>query len=274
MPGKKIKAILFDLGETLLNFGRVNTTEIFRQSAKATYEFLRSCKQPLGSFTWYFLHSMTAFRFRCLVSMLTGKDFDTILLLKTIGTKKGLTLSEDQWRQLGWLWYEPLAKQARIEPKLKETLSCLKQMGLKLGIVSNTFISEGSLDRHLAQFGILDFFTLRIYSYQVAFRKPDIRIFQTAAQQIGEPPGNILFVGDRINKDVSPALRAGMQAVLKEAYTNIGKTIPEGVLKISRLAELPKLIEKINGNCPAAVRAENDGPRNTINNKTQKEFCV
>ncbi|MFA5251772.1 MAG: HAD family hydrolase, partial [Phycisphaerae bacterium] len=272
--GKKIKAVLFDLGETLLDFGRVNTTKVFRQSAKGTYEFLRSCKQPLGSFTWYFLHSMTAFRFRCLVSMLTGKDFNALLLLKRIGIKKGLTLSEDQWRQLGWLWYEPLAKQARIEPKLKETLSCLKQMGLKLGIVSNTFISAGSLDRHLAQFDILDFFTPRIYSYQVDFRKPDIRIFQTAAAQIGEPPSNILFVGDRINKDIIPALRAGMQAVLKGAYTNIGKEVPEGILKISRLAELPGLIETINSSYPAVVRDENNEPRNTSDNKTPKEFCV
>ncbi len=274
MPGKKIKAVLFDLGETLLNFGRVDTTKVFRQSAKVTYEFLRNLNQPLDSFTWYFWHSMMSFRFRCLVSMLTGKDFNALLLLKTIGIKKGFTLSEDQWRQLGWLWYEPLAKQAQTEPKLKETLSGLKQMGLKLGIVSNTFISAGSLDRHLAEVGILDFFTPRIYSYQVDFRKPDIRIFQTAAAQIGELPSDILFVGDRINKDVTPALRAGMQAVLKEAYTNTGKKIPEGVCKISRLAELPGLIEKINGSCPAAARAESNEPRHTINCKTQKEFCV
>jgi putative hydrolase of the HAD superfamily len=247
MPGKKIKAVLFDLGETLLDFGRINTTKIFRQSAKLTYEFLQSCNKPLGNFQWYCWHSMIAFRFHCLVSSLTGKDFNALLLLKKIGIKKGFTIDEDQLRQLGWLWYEPLAKLARIEPRLKATLASLKQMGLKLGIVSNTFISAGSLDRHLAQFGILDFFPIRLYSHQFAFRKPDIRIFQTAAQQIGEPPQDVLFVGDRINKDIVPALKVGMQAVLKEAYTNIGGKIPKDVWRISRLSELPGLIEKING---------------------------
>src|SRR4030042_5467183 len=227
MPGKKIKAVLFDLGETLLDFGRINTTKIFHQSAKLTYEFLQSCNKPLGNFQWYCWHSMIAFLCHCLVSILTGKDFNALLLLKKIGIKKGLTLDEDQLRQLGWLWYEPLAKLARIEPKLKATLASLKQMGLKLGIVSNTFISAGSLDRHMAQFGILNFFTPRIYSYQVDFRQPDIRIFQTAARQIGEQLSDILFVGDRIDKDVTPALRAGMQAVLKEAYTNIGTKAPK-----------------------------------------------
>jgi HAD superfamily hydrolase (TIGR01509 family) len=246
MPGKKIKAVLFDLGETLLSFGRINTTKVFRQSAKLTYEFLQSCNQPLGNFKWYRWHSMIAVRFHCLVSSLTGKDFNALSLLKKIGTKKGFTLREDQWRQLGWLWYEPLAKLARIEPRLKETLASLRQMGLKLGIVSNTFISAGSLDRHLAQLGILDFFPFRLYSYQFDFRKPDVRIFQTATQQMGEPLQDVLFVGDRIDKDIRPALKAGMQAVLKEAYTNIGKKIPKGVWRINRLSELPSLIEKIN----------------------------
>jgi putative hydrolase of the HAD superfamily len=245
-PDKKIKAILFDLGETLLDFGRINATKVFRQSAKLTYDFLQSCNKPLGNFQWYYWHSMIAFRFHCLVSGLTGKDFNALSLLKRIGINKGFTLDEDQLRQLGWLWYEPLARLARVEPRLRTTLASLKQMGLKLGIVSNTFISAGSLDRHLAQVGILDFFPIRLYSHQFAFRKPDIRIFQAAAQQIGEPPQDILFVGDRINKDISPALKVGMQAVLKEAYTNIGKKVPKGVWRISRLSELPGLIEKIN----------------------------
>jgi HAD superfamily hydrolase (TIGR01549 family) len=248
MPGKKIKAVLFDLGETLVDFGRVNTIKVFRQSAKLTYEFLKSCNQPLGSFEWYCWHSMLAVRFHCLVSALTGKDFNALSLLKKIGAGRGFALNEDQWRQLGWLWYEPLAKMARIEPMLKETLASLKQMSLKLGILSNTFISAASLDRHLAQFGILDFFPLRLYSHQFDFRKPDIRIFQAVARRIGELPQDVLFVGDRIDKDIKPALKAGMQAVLKEAYTNTGRKIPKGVWRISRLFELPNLIEKINAN--------------------------
>jgi hypothetical protein len=38
-----------------------------------------------------------------------------------------------------------------------------------------------------------------------------------------------------------------MRAVLKGAYTNTGKKIPEGAWKVERLSELPGLIEKING---------------------------
>jgi FMN phosphatase YigB (HAD superfamily) len=57
---------------------------------------------------------------------------------------------------------------------------------------------------------------------------------------------NILFVGDRIDKDIVPAVRAGMHAVLKAAYTNVGQKPPKGIRKINQLCELPAIIEKIN----------------------------
>jgi len=135
---------------------------------------------------------------------------------------------------------------AKAEPKIKETLTALKNSGLKLGIVSNTFVNGCSLEKHLEQEGILDFFTVRVYSYEFNFRKPDTRIFKIAAERIGETVENILYVGDRIDKDIRPAIRSGMQAVLKNAYTNNGKKIPKGAWKINQLSELPGLIEKIN----------------------------
>ena len=93
---------------------------------------------------------------------------------------------------------------------------------------------------------MLDFFPYRLYSYQFEFRKPDRRIFQAAADRMSEPAENILFVGDRIDKDIEPALKAGMRAVLKSAYTNVGKNVPAGVWEIDRIAGLPAIIENVN----------------------------
>jgi HAD superfamily hydrolase (TIGR01549 family) len=244
---KAIKAVLFDLGDTLLNFGRIQTTKVFRQSARLTYEYLVGLGQTVGSFRWYCLRNLIAIRLRVLWASITGRDFDALSLLKKSGIKRGFKLSEDQWRQVGWLWYEPLSKRALVEADIKDTLIKLRQMGLKLGILSNTFISAGSLDRHLAQLGMLDFFPHRLYSYQFEFRKPDRRIFEAAVAKMGEPAANILFVGDRLNVDIRPAIKAGMRAVMKSAYTNTGKNVPQGVWKIERIAELPALIENVNG---------------------------
>jgi HAD superfamily hydrolase (TIGR01549 family) len=246
LPDKKIKAVLFDLGETLLNFGKVNTSKLFRQGARLSHSFLKSCGQPAGGFELYCWRNLMALHMRRLLSNITGKDFNTLVLLRGLGAKKGVRLDKEQWRHFAWLWYEPLSKIGKAESRVKETLAALKKKGLKLGIVSNTFVHSRSLEKHLEQFGILDFFTVRVYSYEFDFRKPDPRMFEAAADRIGEAMENILFVGDRIDKDIVPAIKVGMQAALKTAYTNTNKKTPKGAWKINRLSELPALIEKIN----------------------------
>ena len=57
---------------------------------------------------------------------------------------------------------------------------------------------------------------------------------------------NILFIGDRIDKDIEPALQVGMQAAMISAYTNNGKEPPNGAWKVNHFSELPALIEQIN----------------------------
>ncbi len=248
MPDTKyeIRAVLFDLGETVLNFGKIKATRLFRQGARLSYDFLKSRGQPVGSFEYYCWRNLIALRIRHIFSNIVKNDFNSSLLLRGIGIKRGIRLDGDQWRDFAWLWYEPLSKIATVEPAIKETFIKLKALGLKLGILSNTFISGHSLERHLRQIGILDFFTMRMYSYEFDFRKPDLRIFRIAIERIGEAAENILYVGDRLDMDIQPALQIGMQPVLKVAYTNTGKKLPEGIRKIKHLSELPSLIEKNN----------------------------
>lgn len=246
-PSKtQIKAVLFDLGDTLLNFGRLNKAEIFAAGARFTYDYLKSLDQRVGGFKWYCVRNLMNLRFYRWTSALKGRDFDSLELLRRTGTKKGINLTDEQWRHLTWLWYKPLTEIGRTEPKIKETLTALRSSGLKLGILSNTFVHACALEKHMEQLGILDFFDVRLYSYQFPFRKPDPRIFKIAAEKIGHLPQNILFVGDRIDKDIKPAIRSGMLAVLKDAYTSAGKKIPDAAVKIKQIAELPDLIRKIN----------------------------
>ena len=246
MPDNKIKAILFDFGETLLSFGKVNTLRLFRQGARLTYDFLQSCNQPAGNFECYCWRNLISLRLHHLISNITGNDFDSLVLLKKLAEKKGIKLDEQQWLHLVWLWYEPLSKFGKAEPEIRETLSMLKESGIKLGIVSNTFVNGYCLDEHLKQLGIFDLFDIRLYSYQFDFRKPSPLIFIKAADRLGEKLKNIAYVGDRIDKDIKPALKLQMTAVLKKAYTNSGKNPPRGTWKIDRLSELPGLVEKIN----------------------------
>jgi len=252
LPDQQIKAVFFDLGETLLNFGKIDSGRLFKEAARLSYNFLRQLSQKVGGFAYYSMRNLTSIRLHYLFSNITGRDFDSLVLLKKIGRKWHIQLSEEQWQHLAWLWYEPLSKIATIETNILETLEKLKNAGLKLGIISNTFVHGSSLDKHLMQLGMLDYFPIRLYSYNYNFRKPDRRIFQMAADEVGEEPARSIFVGDRLDNDIKGALKAQMHPVLKSAYTNNGKKVPKGVLKINSLSELPEVIEKINGNAPVS----------------------
>jgi putative hydrolase of the HAD superfamily len=244
---RRIQAVFFDIGETLLNFGRVDAASLFRQGGKLAYDFLKKLNQPAGSPHFFLLGHLWVIRLFRIWSYISKRDFDSLELLKRIGKKKGIKLSEAQWQDFAWCWYEPLSKFTTVEADIKQTLSKLRQAGIKLGILSNTFINAVVLERHLAQFGILEFFNVRLYSYQFRFRKPDSRIFKEAARKVSCEPANVLFVGDRLDTDINGALKANMPAAIKKAYTNMLKKVPEDVIKIERLAELPAIIAEING---------------------------
>jgi putative hydrolase of the HAD superfamily len=246
MAHDRIKAVLFDLGDTILNFGKVSTTKAFLAGARLSHAFLKEQGQPVAWFPWYFARNLIRLRIRYLRSNLTHKDFNSFEVLQAVGARQGVVLSPAQWEQFAWLWYEPLSRCAEVEPDLRQTLDTLRGRGLKLGIVSNTFVNRASLEKHLQQLGLLEFFPVQLYSYEYHVRKPSAELLQIAAEKIGEAHENIIFVGDRIDNDILPALASGMHAILKDAYTNAGKSTPPGARRIRLLSELPALIEQLD----------------------------
>jgi putative hydrolase of the HAD superfamily len=247
--GTSVRAVLFDLGETLLRFGRLSPQTLFNKASRLSYDYLKELGQPVGSYARYWVVNWVGLRWNLLRSWMHKCDFDSLAVLRRHGEKKGFRLTDPQWLGLEEAWYRPLAQQVHVEPDLPQTLKQLADRGLKLGILSNSFIHASAMDEHLRQLGILNFFPVRMYSYEFGFRKPDLRFFHEAARRLGVPPAETIFVGDRIGADVRGSHAAGMIPVLLSAHTNAGKRPPEGVLCIDRLAELPAILD--NRNTPA-----------------------
>ena len=246
MADNKIKAVLFDLGETIINFGKLDVTDIFRKAGRASYDFLKENDQPVPSYKRYLWTNLIAIRFHSIISAITGNDFDSLDALKKYGRRNGFKLTDEQWHHINWCWYKPLRDKATVEPDIRQTLTKLQQAGIKLGVISNTFVNASALDRHLQEEGIIDFFPMRIYSYQLPKRKPHKSIFITGANRIDTPPENIIYVGDRIDFDVKGSQKANMFPVLKSAYTNENKKVPQGIMKIDYISQLPDIISEIN----------------------------
>jgi HAD superfamily hydrolase (TIGR01549 family) len=248
MNKQPIKAVFFDFGDTIVDFAGVGQHHHFYLGAQLTHAYLKKLGQPTGPFTWYLIKNLAYLRLKHIISNFTHRDFDSLCALRGVGEKQGISLTEAQWEHYVWLWYEKLGYAGGVEPELAQTMQQLKDQGLKLGLISNTFLHATSLDRHMDELGLLKYLSERLYSYQFPFRKPDPRIFKAGAERIGEALPNILYVGDLIKNDIQPTLALGMKAALKRGPSNAGQAVPAGGWEVNTLSELPALIAAYNQN--------------------------
>ncbi len=98
-----------------------------------------------------------------------------------------------------------------VAERSSEALQKLRDAGLRLGVVSN---SDGRVEQALQAAGLRNYFDVVIDSALVGVEKPDPRIFNAALDALGVAPDEALYVGDLYEIDVVGARAAGMEAVL------------------------------------------------------------
>jgi HAD superfamily hydrolase (TIGR01549 family) len=248
---QRIDGILFDLGDTLLDFGEVDVATIFESAARQTYDYLTGLGVEMPSFASYHRRQYWAVRWHVVKSRLTRREFNALDLIVALTARLGRKLTAKQAEELAWLWYKPLGDCAVVEDGARDMLAGFREAGLKLGLVSNTFIPGETLDRHLRMVGLLALLPVRIYSCDVRYRKPNVRIFQAALEAAGLEAKHAFFVGDSLRADILGANRAGLISVLKDPHGRHAGSRIRPRHRIRRLAELPGLLEAYE--TPAAL---------------------
>lgn len=94
---------------------------------------------------------------------------------------------------------------ADLYPDVRPVLRCLRDMGMHVAIAGN------QPRRRRAQLERLDLPVDRIAtSDDLGVEKPSPAFFARVCDLVGEAPERICYVGDRIDNDVVPSMRAGM----------------------------------------------------------------
>lgn len=101
-----------------------------------------------------------------------------------------------------------------LRPRVNEMLEGLKNLGLKLGIVSNTAALWQVFDI-LEAYGIRDYFQDVTLSSVTGIRKPDPLIFEVALRQLQAKPEESVYVGDTVSRDIIGSKRAGFAAAIQ-----------------------------------------------------------
>lgn len=247
-----IQAILFDLGDTIIDFGvgRAEAEPLFRRGAKLTYEHLVASGRSMGTFKRYFRAHYRCMQRAYVWSKIRRRDFSYGSVLRKVAGRLKLHVSEHEFQELAWLWYQPILQASHIDAGVRGMLEQLRSAGTKLAIVSNTVVPGHCLDRHLEQEGLLEFFPIRVYSSDTRYRKPHPRIFQIALEKVGAKPERTVFVGDLLQTDIVGARRSGMKTIWKPArhakHAHPGKHKPD--LIIRRITQLPEVLPQIGWN--------------------------
>jgi putative hydrolase of the HAD superfamily len=105
-------------------------------------------------------------------------------------------------------------------------LEALRNRGLLLGLVSNAFDPPWILHRDLERMGLAERLDFAVFSSEVRRRKPDPAIFRAALDALEVSPDETLFVGDRLYEDVRGAGELGMTTV--QALWSRADEHPEG----------------------------------------------
>ena len=101
-----------------------------------------------------------------------------------------------------------------------DVLDWLRGRGLKLGLAANQPVKTLSV---LDALGIGQYFDHREVSGTHGFRKPDVRLFLRACEDLGVAPEACIMVGDRIDNDIAPARVLGMRTLLFRTGRHIGQ---------------------------------------------------
>jgi HAD superfamily hydrolase (TIGR01549 family) len=105
-----------------------------------------------------------------------------------------------------------------VNKEIHDVIPAIYEKDIKMGIITNTSFSTGSIWFLLDKLGISNYIDVVIASCDVGMAKPDPRIFHLALDELKVESREAMHVGDNYNDDVVGALRAGVKPIL---YTGL-----------------------------------------------------
>jgi len=188
-----IRAVLFDVG------GPLNTEEAFEGSIDSSIRAgLRREGFVIADAAWneaqaWAVDTCAPSLYRSMIWRLTRNDLAASL------------------RIYDWMEAQPAKRDLfELRDGIANVLESLRSRGLRLGLAANQPVRVISL---LQQYGIGHFFENPGVSGVYGFRKPDVRFFLRACENLDVAPADCVMVGDRIDNDIVPAKLLGMSTV-------------------------------------------------------------
>ena len=223
------RAVLFDFGGTLDGDGQHWLKRFFKLYEDAGFpvsrpEITRAFYYAVD--TCYADPAVASFDLAALVDRHVRLQFEALGI-------------EEQWKE------KRLAEKfcSDCRGALHDRLALLERMrkAFRLGIVSNFY---GNLERICQEAQLSQFFEVIIDSNRAGLRKPDPAIFLLALTRLSLPGPQVVFVGDSYERDMVPAMEAGMKGIWLKGPDGSAARIEARPVdaSIGRLSDLEELL--------------------------------
>lgn len=214
-----IRAVLFDLGDTLWHFPNMPPREQRLARAAGRIESLlrrlgrcdgvdcAGLAAAINEADWS--ESSAAYASHC-----RSPHYPS--LVRDVAAARGITLAEDEAEEL---WYAAnaggIVLGREIFPDSVPTLEWLRARGYRLGTVTNRSLGGPPFMEELRHHGMLHLFETFAISCDDGWLKPAPQLFEKAMRELGVRPEETVMVGDSLRADVAGAKALGMIAVWK-----------------------------------------------------------
>jgi len=204
-----VKAIFFDLGETLVT-QNIEDNLVTMKALEEISTILPRYKSPSDLFTIYKQGYKVNEVFRTKHHVeIPIQAWMVQLLRRTLGREPEDGFVEEAIRII----VSARAENAVVFPDSKPLLEKLSKRRIKLGIISNVSSHDVAAEI-LRKVGLLEYFDTVVTSALVGIRKPDPGIFLYALMQFKLQPREAVIVGDSERHDVWGGSITGMKTIL------------------------------------------------------------
>lgn len=206
-----IQYLWFDLGYTLV---KINREEVYQRTLE--HFGVRKSLEDIA-----LAYHLTDKLFMREYQGILGKDSRVFLpwYIGTLNYNLQLALPLEEVIQVQRSYVQEQRVRWKAFDFTQETLRHLRELGYRLGLISNW---DGSAREVLAHNGLDEAFDVIVISSEVGIEKPDPKIFELALSRGNVTPQQSLYIGDNYYDDVVGSRKAGMSCLLINPYQQRG----------------------------------------------------
>jgi putative hydrolase of the HAD superfamily len=242
MKKSELKAILFDMGSTLIEFENSTWEVLGKLCAERGYDFLKKSDLSLPEFPEFSKALDEEFLKARNQVQDSLREFRAEQVARSLCAFLNVSASDGLcWNYLE-AYYQPITEQLTLIDGAPEILREFRGMNLKIGLVSNTIFPKEYHLGELKRFGLLPYLNAYHFSSEMGVRKPHPQMFLRTLNDLGVDAAEAVFVGDRLVEDVGGAQKVGMKAILArhEGRDYSAPVTPDA--EIQRLDQLPDAV--------------------------------